>query len=167
MLLTSDEVRNVLKNLEVEKKRLITDINKMSTYKVSLSEFGRVEEIKPKFDLIDTVESIAEIDRQVLKIRHDRNVFNATTFVEDTGMTVDEVLIRIAELSNLSSILERLCANRDKERMTTLNKEPEYQYLNYNLDDVKRMYGEVENEKSNLQNKLDLLNATVQFECNY
>ena len=48
---------------------------------------GDPEELRPDFDLKSTVEEIKQIEEKIIKIKHQRNLFNVTTVLPDTEMT--------------------------------------------------------------------------------
>lgn len=163
MLVTSDGVRNILNQLQNEKDQRIRDLTKLSTFVAAVTE--NIERVRPDFDLNHTIDEIEKIDKKAMTIRHERNIFNTTSIVKGTGLTVDAVLVRIAELTDLSKRLLTLVNNRNKERvMLPSTKEIEYKYLNYSMEEAKDLYKEVEAERKELQNRLDLHNATVVFE---
>lgn len=163
MLLTPDGVRSLLQRLQTEKESLMKDIDQLSVFDAAVTE--DVESVRPEFSLLETMGKIAEIDERVLQIRHARNIFNATTMVGNTGLTVDEVLIRMAVLSRMMNTLSFLANRQNKRRkMASGSKEIEYTYANYNIDDAKKIYNNSESELSELREKLDYLNATQTFE---
>jgi hypothetical protein len=163
MNITSDGVRNVLNKLQYEKTALMDDLKQVSVFVVSVTE--NKEDVRPDFDLNETAKKIEEIDKQILQIRHARNVFNATTIVADTGLTVDEVLIRMAMLNSLLINYTVLASNRERERVKNYSSnEIEYRYVNYEIQDAKNLRTKVEEELRDLQQKLNYFNSTETFE---
>lgn len=163
MLMTSDYAQKMIKKLEEEKSVLRSDISKYSTYVVAISE-GDPEELRPEFDFKTTVEKIAEIEKQIMKIKHARNMFNATTMLNGTEMTVDEALIRMAVLNKTYKNYASMGNARQKERSRSYGDTIEYTYTNYDIAYAKELGDSMYNELLEIQEKLNLLNSTIAFE---
>ena len=95
MKLTPDGAQKLIHSLEEERKQLVDQINKLSTFVVAVSE-GDPEELRPEFDFSAVVDAIRSIDDRVRKIKHARNVFNTTTRLPEENLTVDEALVLMA-----------------------------------------------------------------------
>lgn len=163
MLMTSDYAQKMIKKLEEEKSQLCDNILKYSTFIVSTSE-GDPEELRPEFDLVEIVKQIKYIDAKILKIRHARNVFNATTIVDGTDMTVDMVLIQMPILNKESRTYLSMGNAQQKERRSTYGDSVEYKYTNYDIAWAKELGNAKQDKLLELQEKLNLLNSTVTFE---
>ena len=83
-------------------------------------------------------------------------------------MSVDTILIKMAQLNKRKAVLDRMSKQLPKTRETTSymsrNAVPEYRYVNYDLDLVKQEYERVSQNVMELQMALDQYNQTVQFE---
>lgn len=163
MLVTSDNVKAILAKLVNEKEELLSNIRNNSVFIAAVTE--NIDEVRPEFDLTETLKKINEIDLKVVKLRHARNIFNSQSVIEGTGFTIDEALVRVAELTNLSQNVYSLARKLQKERMSiSSSKDIEYRYANYDVDLAKKYYQEIEDEKRQLLTRLDYHNATVTFE---
>lgn len=163
MQMTSDYAQKTIKKLEEEKVQLQSNISNFSTFIVSIQE-GNPEELRPEFDLKATVEKIAEIDEQILKIRHARNLFNANTKLDGTELTIDMALIRMATLNKSYSRYKNMGNTQPKTRANSYGDSIDYKYTNYDIAYAKELGDSMYNELLSLQEKLNLVNSTVTFE---
>ena len=113
------------------------------------------------------------IDEKIAVIKHALNVANATAkvVVDDIEMSIDTILIRMAQLNKRKNILDvmrkRLPKAREEQRSyMSRNTVPEYRYINYDLDLIKKEYESVSKTIMEMQMALDRYNQTVQFEVN-
>ena len=154
--ITSAYANKWLKSLEEDKEYWINKEEASSTYVAAINE--------------EVAATIAEIDEKIAVIKHALNVTNATAKVQvkDTEMSVDTILIKMAQLNKRKAVLDRMRKQLPKTRETTSymsrNAVPEYRYVNYDLDLVKQEYERVSQNVMELQMALDQYNQTVQFE---
>ena len=125
----------------------------------------------PEYDYATVTTTISEIDNKVCAIKHAVNLSNATAAVDVTGeaMTVDQILIRMAQLNQRKLVLDVMRRMQPKERlsirtMSVRNMVPEYEYINFELELVKNDFERVSNEIMQMQIALDYHNQTVEFE---
>ena len=129
------------------------------------------EPVIPEYSYPEVSGKIAEIDERILAIRHALNVNNASNQIQVGGrtMTVDMILIRMAQLNNRKYVLDtmrkrepktRLEAHQYSQKKTAI----EYEYINYDLDEVKADYEKTDAEIEALQLALDKYNQTVEIE---
>lgn len=163
---TSAYANKWLKSLEEDKEYWINKEEASSTYVAAINE----EPVIPEYDYAEVAATIAEIDEKIAVIKHALNVTNATAKVQvkDTEMSVDTILIKMAQLNKRKAVLDRMRKQLPKTRETTSymsrNAVPEYRYVNYDLDLVKQEYERVSQNVMELQMALDQYNQTVQFE---
>lgn len=86
-------------------------------------------------------------------------------------MSIDTILIRMAQLNKRKNVLDimrkRLPKAREEQRSyMSRNTVPEYRYINYDLDLIKKEYESVSKTIMEMQMALDRYNQTVQFEVN-
>ena len=161
--ITSAYANKWLKSLEEDKEYWINKEEASSTYVAAINE----EPVIPEYDYAEVAATIAEIDEKIAVIKHALNVTNATAKVQvkDTGMSVDTILIKMAQLNKRKAVLDRMRKQLPKTRETTSymsrNAVPEYRY---DLDLVKQEYERVSQNVMELQMALDQYNQTVQFE---
>ena len=84
-------------------------------------------------------------------------------------MSVDTILIRMAQLGKRKKFLDDLRKQLPKTRVnqmtfSTRNAVPEYRYINYDLDLIKQEYERVSKEIMEMQIALDRYNQTVLFD---
>jgi hypothetical protein len=98
-------------------------------------------------------------------------VTNATAKVpvDDTEMSIDTILIRMAQLNKRKSVLDQMRKQLPKTReehhsYMSRNSVPEYRYINYDLELIKQEYETVSRTIMEMQMALDKYNQTVQFE---
>lgn len=167
--MTSAYANKMLKSLEEDKAFWVNKEEASSTYVVANNE----EPVVPEYDYVQVANAIAEIDEKIAVIKHALNVANATAkvVVGDIEMSIDTILIRMAQLNKRKNILDvmrkRLPKSREEQRSyMSRNTVPEYRYINYDLDLIKREYESVSKTIMEMQMALDRYNQTVQFEVN-
>lgn len=163
MLMTSDYAQKMIKKLEEEKSQLNANISNYSTFVVSIQE-GDPEELRPEFDLKATVEKIEEIEKQILKIKHARNLFNSITVLNGTDLTIDVALIRMAILNQNYRRYIDMGNKQPKTRKNSYGDSVDYTYTNYDISYAKELGESMYNELLSLQEKLNLVNSTITFE---
>ena len=167
--MTSAYANKMLKSLEEDKAFWVNKEEASSTYVVANNE----EPVVPEYDYVQVANTIAEIDEKIAVIKHALNVANATAkvVVGDIEMSIDTILIRMAQLNKRKNILDvmrkRLPKAREEQRSyMSRNTVPKYRYINYDLDLIKKEYESVSKTIMEMQMALDRYNQTVQFEVN-
>ena len=161
---TSDVANKLIKKLEQEKGILTDKISKMSTFVVAVTEnYDQIKaEQEAEFNLNETISQIDEIDKKIITIRHAKSVFNNSVVMKN-GLTVGDNIIRLAILEREKSIYSRLAIRQKKIRNTSINKDIEYTYLNYDLEDAKKKYDSVYTEISEIQEELNIVNSSAEY----
>ena len=161
---TSDAANKLIKKLEQEKGIFTDKISKMSTFVVAVTEnYDQIKaEQEAEFNLNEVIAQIDEIDRKIITIRHAKSVFNNSVVMKN-GLTVGDNIIRLAILEREKSIYSRLATRQKKTRKTSLNKDIEYTYLNYDLEDAKKKYDSVYAEISEIQEELNIVNSSAEY----
>ena len=165
MKLTIDGSQKLLDNLMKDKSILLKKIDDLSVYVAAVTE--NEKELKPEFDLMDTIKQIEEIDKKIVKIRHCRNQFNNTSVINEIGMTASEALVMLPIIKVELNKWEALSVRQEKTRKKSglgSNKEIEYEYTNYSIQDIKKKYEEVRDMQKKIQQELNLFNATEIFD---
>lgn len=162
---TSASANKYLKGLQEEKDFILESEAKTCTYVLAAGE----EEEPPSYSYEETRERIDEIDAHMLKIRHQLHSFNIRATLPESKITIDEALVKMAQLNVKKHRLASLRSRRAKERVSGgyFSREPttpEYTYANYDIAKADTDYREVCEEISNLQLEIDLLNQTKTFE---
>ena len=167
--MTSAYANKMLKSLEEDKAFWVNKEETSSTYVAANNE----EPVIPEYDYLQVANTIDEIDEKIAVIKHALNVANATAkvVVGDTEMSIDTILIKMAQLNKRKNVLDimrkRLPKTREDQRSyMSRNTVPEYRYINYDLDLIKKEYESVSKAIMEMQMALDRYNQTVQFEVN-
>lgn len=164
--MTSAYANKMIKSLEEDKAFWVNKEATSSTYVASINE----EPVVPEYDYMEVAATIAELDEKIAIIKHALNVSNATAKVPvgDREMSIDTILIRMAQLNKRKAVLDQMRKQlpkaREEQAYMSRNAVPEYRYINYDLELVKREYEAVSNTIMEMQMALDKYNQTVQFE---
>ena len=106
-------------------------------------------------------------EARIRKVKHAINVFNTTTEVEGTGMTIDEVLVYLSQLTAARSRYDQMRARLPKERINNFGRGSqiiEYTYANYDVEKAAEDYSRISDEQAKLQTALDVTNNTKTME---
>lgn len=165
MKYTSAAANKRLKRLNEEKEYRLSLENNSKTYVAALDE----EPVIPAFDYAQNAAEIEKIDLEVVKLKHAINLSNAQAKIDVDGriMSVDEILIRMAQLNRRMYELDLMRKELPKSRVNNVASravKPEYKYINYDIDLVKADYEKASNEVIRMQLALDKYNQTFEFE---
>lgn len=165
--MTSAYANKMLKSLEEDKAFWVNKEAASSTYVATINE----EPVVPEYDYTEVAATIAALDEKIAIIKHALNVTNATAKVQvgDAEMSIDTILIKMAQLNKRKSVLDQMRKQLPKAReehrsYMSRNAVPEYRYINYDLELIKREYEDVSRSIMEMQMALDKYNQTVQFE---
>lgn len=167
MKMTSNEAAKLLRKMNDELQMLRNKENKSSTFNACVGE--DIEEVRPNYDYADTQEKIRECEKRIISLKHQINVFNVNTVVPDTdGMTIDQVLILFpmltAEENKLAMMSNRLPKERQNVQFGRTSSVIDYSYANYSIEEAEKDYIAVTARLAAIQNALDVVNNTVQFD---
>lgn len=164
--MTSAYANKMIKSLEEDKAFWVNKEATSSTYVASINE----EPVVPEYDYTEVAATIAELDEKIAIIKHALNLTNATAKVPvgEKEMSIDTILIKMAQLNKRKAVLDQMRKQlpkaREEQAYVSRNVVPEYRYINYDLELVKREYEAVSNTIMEMQMALDKYNQTVQFE---
>lgn len=165
--MTSAYANKMLKSLEEDKAFWLNKEEEACTYVAAINE----EPVVPDYDYVEVATTIAALDEKIAIIKHELNVTNANAkvLVGDVTMSIDSILIKMAQLNRRKTVLDvmrkRLPKSREEKRSyMSRNSVPEYRYINYDLELVKNEYELVSRSIMEMQMALDKYNQTVQFE---
>ena len=76
----------------------------------------------PEYDYVEVADTIAKIDEKIAIIKHALNVTNATARVQvgDMEMSIDTILIKMAQLNKRKSMLDVM-----RKQLPKTNSDPE------------------------------------------
>ncbi len=166
--MTSAYANKLLRKLNEDKEYWKKKENDGFVYVAALDE----EPLIPEYDYKAVAGKIAEIDEKIAKIKHVINVANATNSIDVEGekMTVDTILVKMAQLNQRKFTLDRMRNMQPKERInsgtfsSSRKTAPEYRYINYDMEVVKADYEDIDNTISAMQLALDKYNQTFEFD---
>ncbi len=165
MEFTSASANKYLRRLQDEKDFILGIEAERSTYVLGDKEVAD----PPAYSYEETRAKVAEIDRTTMVVRHALHQFNMATVLPQCGLTIDEALIALAQLSNERDRVAELRAQQPKMRLgerlvgggaTTV----EYRYANYDVRQAERDYEALSEKIAAIQLELDLANQTQTFE---
>lgn len=165
MKYTSAEAGKLLKKLGEE----LSSINQREQNgKEFLAAVGEdIESVRPDYNFAETQCALDEIERKIRKVKHALNVFNSTTVVPEFGITIDEMLVYIPQLTArknaLAQMKDKLPKVREQSRMN-ISSVLDYRYLNYDVNAVAAEYEKVSDTLAKAQNALDSVNMTQSLE---
>ena len=109
---------------------------------------------------------LAELEEKARIIKHAINLFNVSQPIDDSGMTIDQALVYIPQLSERKRKLAIMRAVPKKKRSDSYagGNLIEYTYANYDIEQAELDYQAAGDELARVQNALDLVNSTVQFD---
>lgn len=165
--MTSAYANKMLKSLEEDKAFWVNKEATSSTYVAAINE----EPVVPEYDYTEVVATITSLDEKIAIIKHALNVTNSNAKVQvgDAEMSIDTILIKMAQLNKRKSVLDQMRkqlpkAREEQRSYMSRNTVPEYRYINYDLELIKKEYEAVSKTIMEMQMALDKYNQTVQFE---
>ena len=163
---TSAEASKMLKKILEEKNIVLASEGQSSVFNASLGE--DVDSVRPVYDYEATQKALEAFDRKTRVLKHAINCFNSSQVVGDTGMTIDQVLVYIPQLTEMRSRLYDMQNRLPKQRTSVggigSNTVIDYRYTNYSVERAKEDYMRVSDELRKVQTALDVVNTTVKME---
>lgn len=166
---TSAEAAKLLRRLRLEKETIEGKEMRQTVY-VSSADPNDKALARPDYDYAQTQKTLREYERQILVIRHALNLFNLTTEVPGTGMTIDQVLVYLPQLSERARKLQNLGRQLPRERLNGSDciigsqRLVEYRFANYDPEEALADGKAAEEELARIQTALDLVNSTKKLE---
>lgn len=166
MLVTSSQAAKLLRQFNDELRALQLKEEKTCSFVAAIQE--DIESVRPEYNFPEMRDAQADIERKIRKVKHAINVFNTTTEIPDFGITIDEMLVYLPQLSRKCEILSKLKDALPKARVSTGYSGSgtiiDYRYANYDIEEVGKCYAELFHRLAKAQTALDLVNSTVKFE---
>jgi hypothetical protein len=157
MQLTSSAANKMIKALTEKKNSILRNERMSSTYQRSATDKAVVI---PSYDYSETRESISNIDTKIMKIKHAVNLYNTAT-VAYKGFTIDQLLVKLAQLSNEKEVISGLKGIQEVSRSYNgIGNVSVDTVRNYDSDAASEDYDFVVNEISKIQMAIDLANLT-------
>ena len=166
MKYTSAQAGKLLKKLNDDLNAVLKREQISKEFIVSVGE--DVESIRPDYDFMATQGEIESIQGKIRKVKHALNVFNATTVIPEFGVTIDEMLVLIPQLSKhkdrLQSMKDLLPKMRLSGAYSRSSSVVEYRYLNYDVKKAQEEYDRVSDILAKAQTALDVINNSMTFD---
>lgn len=164
MKLTSAEANKLLRKLKDDHSALLRRETDARLFIAATTE--KLEDARPEYDYTETQKALAALEAQIRKIKHAINHFNVSQPIDENGMTIDQALVYIPQLSDRKRKLAMMRSVQKKSRNANTKSTNliEYTYANYEVEQAERDFQAVSEELARVQNALDLVNSTVQFE---
>ena len=166
MKYTSAEAAKLLRRLNEEHEALLELERQSASFVAAVSE--DIESVRPAYELAEVQGKLARIEDQVRKVKHALNVFNSTHEVPGFGMTVDQLLVYIPQLSQRKMKLRDMAGvlpkTRVKGRSAVNSAVIEYTYANYDVEAARAAADAASEELARAQTALDKVNSTETME---
>ena len=166
MKYTSAEAAKLLRRLNEEHAALLELERQSASFVAAVSE--DIESIRPAYDLDAVQKKLAELEWKIRRVKHALNVFNSTHEVPGFGMTIDQLLVYIPQLSQRKMKLREMASvlpkARVKGRSAVNSAVIEYTYANYDVEAAKAAADAAADELARAQTALDRVNNTETME---
>lgn len=167
MKYTSAEANKLFKQLKEEEELILAAEKDNKTFFAAVGE--DLESVRPDYNFHDTQRRLEQVRQQIRTVKHAINLFNVTTEVEP-GMTIDEVLVALPQLTERQNRLRSMMMEKPKDRSKAFGMGSasviDYKYTNYDPADAREAYHRVSNRLDELQLELDKVNTTIKFDIN-
>ncbi|MCH5315188.1 MAG: hypothetical protein J1E81_04690 [Eubacterium sp.] len=169
MKFTSSAANKELRKLNEKLSKLQSLEEQYSVFTVEKSE--DVEAVRPAFNFEENYRELTEVIEKIRTTKHAIKLFNATTVVGSTKLTIDEILLMLPILQERKRMLSNLSLKMPKERhISRINRASnfiEYDIINFDSSFVKNECEKIENLINDYQLQLDVTNNTVEFDIDY
>ena len=164
MKYTSAEAAKLLRGLNEELECMLNA--EAASREFVAATIEDLESVRPEYDFAQTQKEIERLQQEIRKVKHSVNVFNTTTVIPSLGMTIDEALVYIPQLSaqknKLANMRNRLARTREYSRAGS--NIIEYRYANYDVEAADAEFKRVSDMLAKAQTALDVVNNSVKFE---
>ena len=164
MKYTSAEAGKLLKKLNDEPASILLREENSKDFLAAVGE--DLDSVRPEYNFSETQNALDEIETKMRKLKHALNIFNSTTVIPEFGMTIDEMLVYIPQLTmrkdKLARMKDRLPKVREQTRVNSSILD--YRYLNYGVDEAAAEYDKISDTLSKAQNALDAANMNQTLE---
>ena len=127
MVYTCAEAAKVLRKLNEDLK--VLRAKEVKGYRFTAAVDEDIESARPVYNYMETQEEQRRIEAGIRKVKHAINCFNISTVIPEFGMTVDEMLVYIPQLSERKKKLTEMASFLPKERVSNGNLREHRQHL--------------------------------------
>ena len=135
MKYTSAQANKLLKKLNDEYSALLDKEQRSRDFRAAMGE--DIESVRPAYDYAKTQARLEELEGTIRRLKHAINRFNTTQVVDGFGITIDEMLVYIPQLtkrkSKLLEMKSRLPKERVEEQYGRQSNIIDYTYTNWRL----------------------------------
>lgn len=164
MKYNSAQAAKLLSKLQQDFDQLAVFEANAKTFLASVGEDP--ESVRPEYDYKATKKELDALSAKIRKVKHAINAFNTTTVVPEFGITIDELLVYIPQLSAKKAKLRDMADTLPKTRENNYGKSNiiDYRFANYDIKQVKKDLDAVTEELSKAQLALDTINHSLEFD---
>ena len=165
MKVTSAQAAKILRRYDDEMRGILEIEGQSNSFIAAVGE--DVESVRPVYDYAETQARLIELEYKTRKVKHALNVFNSTYTIAELGMTIDQVLVLMPQLSRRRDKLRDMKSVLPKarvEHMRSTSNIIDYRYANYDIAAVEKDYNDISDRLAKLQTALDTVNNTVEFD---
>ena len=163
MKMNSQEANKLLNKINSQIKSLEAIESMSSTFIAATIE--NVEDVRPEYNFWKVRNEITILQEKVRKIKHAINFFNTTTELPGMSITIDQALIFMPQLTGNLYKLEAMKTRLPKERIHSSNGNIiDYKYANYDIKDAEEEYEATLDMLAKLQNAMNIVNSTIEFD---
>ncbi len=166
MKVTSAQAAKILRKYEDEMDGILSNEEKSCEFVAAVGE--DIESVRPAYNYAETQEKVIVLENKIRILKHSMNVFNSTQVIPEFGITIDQALIYLPQLSKrrerLRSMKSILPKAREESRYGKTSNIIDYRYANYDIAAAEKDYNEVSDFLARLQTALDTVNNTVTFD---
>ena len=164
MKYTSAEANKLLKGIEARIDDLKSKEKKSRSFHAASTEDP--EALRPEYEFEETQQQIAALENQVRMVKHAINMFNVTHAVPGfDGLTIDQALVYLPQLSNRVSKLKSMAAALPRERVVSFGSNIiDYEIANYDIAEAEQMYRSEQENLRKLQIAIDRANSDETME---
>ncbi len=166
MKYTSAQAAKLLSKLQQDYDGLLSKEQQSKSFLASVGE--DVESVRPDYEYVSFQKELSDLETKIRKIKHEINRFNISTEIPGFGMTVDEMLVYIPQLTKKKAKLREMAGvlpkTRDDSFTGHMGSIIDYRYANYDIDTVSEDLSRVTEELSKAQLALDEVNHSGTIE---
>ena len=166
MQYTSAQAAKILRRLNEERSALLTMENQSKDFLASVGEDP--ETVRPDYDYAATQAKLRELEEKIRKVKHAISMFNISTVVPEFGMTVDQLLVYIPQLSQrkvkYADMMSKLPKTRETGGAYARGNIIDYRYANYDISAAEQDHSWVSDTLGRAQTALDVINNTLTME---
>ena len=122
---------------------------------------------EPESDFSSVQDDIEYYNTILNTLRREINEFTVSYFVPEFNMTLDELEMYQKDLSNRCDRLSEMAKKSPLTRNILQAKFVTHFYTNYDIDEVKKEYKELSEERDRVKRVLDDIYENVEFETKY